>query len=266
MGKYLFGLLLITLGVLYLLNNSGYIDFSIGELITTYWPLIIIYFGAKIVLKTGFRMLVSVLKGKSYYYSFSSLFWGLLLLAIGVVILGNNLDLFTITVRDFWNWLWPIIIIYIGILLLRGKSYYKFDINDETDRAEWTSSNKRLRKRQLIGDVNLGKSTWELEDLDLWLGVGDVDVDLSRAIIPEGETYIEIKGWVGDINVRLPQHTPVKVAVDIRVGEADVLNHNQSGIVRSPLTYKSDNYDAATHKINLYISLSVGDVTVQRVD
>lgn len=43
------GLILITLGLLFLLDNMGYLDF--GEIISTYWPLILVLIGIRIILR-----------------------------------------------------------------------------------------------------------------------------------------------------------------------------------------------------------------------
>ena len=39
------GVLFIVIGLLFLLNNLGLLDISIGDLIRVYWPLILIWLG-----------------------------------------------------------------------------------------------------------------------------------------------------------------------------------------------------------------------------
>ena len=48
------GIFLIVLGVLLLLDQMDIMDF--GEVISTFWPLIIIYFGLKMILRSGDRV------------------------------------------------------------------------------------------------------------------------------------------------------------------------------------------------------------------
>ncbi len=43
------GLILIVLGLLFLLDNMGYIDF--GDIMSTYWPLILVLVGIRIILR-----------------------------------------------------------------------------------------------------------------------------------------------------------------------------------------------------------------------
>jgi|TARA_B100000780_G_scaffold121530_1_gene85181 lia operon protein LiaF len=40
-------LFLIALGIMFLLDNLGYVNISIRDLITTYWPVILIWIGAE---------------------------------------------------------------------------------------------------------------------------------------------------------------------------------------------------------------------------
>jgi uncharacterized membrane protein YhhN len=42
---------LIALGVLFLLNNLGYTNLSLGRLITTWWPVILILVGINLLLR-----------------------------------------------------------------------------------------------------------------------------------------------------------------------------------------------------------------------
>lgn len=43
-------LVLIVLGVLFLLNNLGYTNLSLGRLISTWWPVILIIVGVSLLL------------------------------------------------------------------------------------------------------------------------------------------------------------------------------------------------------------------------
>jgi len=40
-------ILLIIIGVVFLIDNLGYINISISQIITTYWPVILIWLGAE---------------------------------------------------------------------------------------------------------------------------------------------------------------------------------------------------------------------------
>jgi predicted membrane protein len=56
-NSYFWGILLILLGILFLLQNFGYLD--IGNLLSIYWPLLLVVFGLKIIINrreaSGFK-------------------------------------------------------------------------------------------------------------------------------------------------------------------------------------------------------------------
>ena len=45
--------MLVVIGTLFLLNNLGYTDMSLGRLLTTWWPAILIVVGLGMLFKRG---------------------------------------------------------------------------------------------------------------------------------------------------------------------------------------------------------------------
>ena len=51
-GRYLVpGLMLIALGVVFLLNNLGWTDLRLGQILSTWWPAILIVAGVSLLLR-----------------------------------------------------------------------------------------------------------------------------------------------------------------------------------------------------------------------
>ncbi len=46
------GLVMVVLGTLFLLGNLGYLEFTLGTLISEFWPVVLIYIGARMVSAT----------------------------------------------------------------------------------------------------------------------------------------------------------------------------------------------------------------------
>ena len=46
------GLVLVLFGALFLLGNLGYVDFTLGSLVADFWPVVLIYIGARMVSTT----------------------------------------------------------------------------------------------------------------------------------------------------------------------------------------------------------------------
>ena len=271
MANKIIGLIVLCIGLIFLLTNVGAISMNIGTVISTYWPLIIIYFGLRQVLRGLIYFTRKLRDGK---WRINKLFWGLFVLAIGTVVQGNNLDYFQISWGQFWSWTWPILIIYVGLsmLLNRGGDLIVVDLSGKYDEDDYSVSKKKKRKfsanvkqKHLIGDVRLGNTPWQIEDLQAWVGIGDISLDLSTAMLKEGVNTIDLSGGIGDVKILVPEQLPVKVNVDVKLGEVKVFDNKQSGTSRR-VSYESENYATADKKVEIYIQLSIGDVKVKRVD
>lgn len=275
MGNKLFGLIILGIGILFLLTNIGIIHMNVGTFISTYWPLIIIYFGLK---RTMGGLIYFTRKLSDGKWRINKLFWGLFILAIGIMLQGNKLNYFDVSWGQFWNWTWPILIIYFGLSLLfnRGSDLIVVDLSgkyrdDHSDQSDYEDvfqrrkSTSNIKKKQLIGDIRFGKSPWQIEDLQAWVGIGDISLDLSTAMLKEGVNTIDLSGGIGDVKILVPDGLPIKVNVNVKLGDVKVFDNRQSGSSRF-VSYESENYATANTKVDIFIQLSIGDVKIKRVD
>ncbi|MFN7251802.1 MAG: cell wall-active antibiotics response protein LiaF [Anaerobacillus sp.] len=271
MAKKMIGLLILTLGLLFLLSNLGVVELNIGTFISTFWPLIIIYLG----LRQVFRGVIYFgRKLRDGQWRFNKVFWGMFILAIGIVLQGNKLDYFSISSGQFWSWTWPVFIIYFGLSIIfnRGSDLIVVDLSnkyDGEDRKEFLANKKRSSfssvNKTLIGDIHLGKTPWQIEDLETWVGIGDISVDLSTAMLKDGENRIEFSGVIGDVKILVPDSLPVKINAEVKLGDVKIFENKQSGTSRF-VSYESENFSVADKKVSIFIKLSIGDVKVKRVD
>lgn len=242
-------LLLITIGVLFLLNNFGLIEIDLADLISKLWPIIILYIGL-IFLIRGLWPLFTRRKIHEPY-----LIMGSILLLLGWNFLAKHLDLPSIDFITLWNFFWPLLIIYIGfrILFRRNTSKYK---------ADWEYYSEK--GNNWIGEMNIGDKPFEVEDKYYWLGVGTTDLNLTKAIFPDRETNLQVEGMIGEINIYLPPDIPVKITGQIHLGSITILGEEQSGFSKS-VSYKTKGFDTATKRIVLHTNLSIGEIRVVQV-
>ncbi|WP_340022290.1 cell wall-active antibiotics response protein LiaF [Paenibacillus sp. FSL K6-1096] len=106
-SRVLGGLLLIGLGGLFLLRQMGYTSFSLGTLISTYWPAVLIVMGVQ-------RLLAS----DDERSRFSAMLGGCFFLAIGLFFLGRNLNWFYYSASDFFRMLIPVMLIGGGLAVI----------------------------------------------------------------------------------------------------------------------------------------------------
>ncbi|MFD3257739.1 cell wall-active antibiotics response protein LiaF [Paenibacillus lentus] len=103
-GRIIGGFVLISIGVVFLLNQLGYTDISLGYLFSTYWPVFMIL--------AGILYLVNRERGESNFI------WSLVLIVLGLFFLGRNLGYLDMDASDFFKMFIPIMLIIAGLSIL----------------------------------------------------------------------------------------------------------------------------------------------------
>ncbi|MGC5325843.1 cell wall-active antibiotics response protein LiaF [Brevibacillus sp. SYSU BS000544] len=119
-------------------------------------------------------------------------------------------------------------------------------------------------RSSLIGDFHLTSGRFELNNLHIWHGVGDVVIDLSRALIQEEESFLIINGWIGSVTIYVPVDLPVSIAAEVTIGDMEIFGHRQGGLNRH-VVMSAEQYDVAHRKVKIIVSLIVGDIDVKYI-
>ncbi|WP_054949076.1 cell wall-active antibiotics response protein LiaF [Numidum massiliense] len=144
--------------------------------------------------------------------------------------------------------------------------YYRTDPR----RGEFRRARSRARAfadrspkvtHSLIGNLYLTGPRWELTDMDIWHGIGDVKIDLSRAFVHEGETVVIVNGWIGDIDIFVPYDLDMAVSCHVNIGDINVFGNEDGGLNRS-VTIETADYQTSTRRVRIVINLIIGDVDV----
>ncbi|MED4752712.1 cell wall-active antibiotics response protein LiaF [Brevibacillus choshinensis] len=274
--KMLAGVLIILTGIGLFLDSLHIISFGLFDL----WPMVLVYFGVRL-------------------WGQNKRIGGGILFCLGIII---ALEMwFGIGIDDLFQLVIPILFVYFGFRLIRGKTREKeprvgkkFTPGEGEDSAGAAMREERdvpgpmsedpakiLEKENtailhhgkslpkdsrssLIGDFHLTSGRFELSHLQVWHGIGDVVIDLSRAMLMQEEAQLTVEGWIGDVTIYVPVDLPVSVSAELSVGDLEVFSNRQGGINRS-IMIRSDHYDLAVHKVNLHISLLVGDIKVKYI-
>ncbi|RJQ30390.1 MAG: hypothetical protein C4589_03515 [Peptococcaceae bacterium] len=199
-----FGLLLIALGVVWLLNNLGMAQIDLGELISTYWPVLLIAWGLD-SLGRGVR------GGKEV--SSGGIVTGLVLLALGGAFLGRNLGFYELDLSFLLKILGPVILILIGWNLFRGAG--------GAGGLHWA----------VMSGIELKNQGWKVADGSYLAFMGGVDMDLTVADIPEGEVTLNLTAFMGGIEVRVPPGLAVECAGTAILGGVKFFQEEGGGVI-----------------------------------
>lgn len=195
------GLLIIAAGILLLLKSLGIgTDYNVGD----FWPVILIVIG-----------LGKILQPKQH----RQLYWGFIITAIGTLFLLNNLAYI-----HFWfDDLWPILLILLGIEILRcGVFKHKFNLTCCThDKGKhhfktWKgiSNSNNVDKDIVDISVILGGGEYKFTNKQLKGGsvstiMGGCDLDFRNAEMEKEEMVLEISSIMGGVDIKVPSHWDV---------------------------------------------------------
>jgi len=207
------GGLVLLIGFLWLFNNLGLTDVNLGRLIATYWPVILLLWGFGALGEGLFGSKDE--QGKRTANS-GGIISGLILLAIGVIFLGRNLNLFHFNLSLFWKIFWPLVVILIGWSLIRGTRKMT-----STKGTHWA----------VMSGLEFKNKGWKLDDSNVFAFMGGADLDLTTAEIPEREVVLNLVTVMGGIDIRVPRELTVVSEGTAVLGGVDFLQESAGGII-----------------------------------
>lgn len=176
-GRMILGLIVITLGVLWTLDNLGLAD---SEAILAWWPIVVIAIGVAKLLGVGTPR---------------HPIWGGTFLVAGTLLLAGNLGYLRFGV---WH-LWPLALVAIGanMLLRSGRPATLPGVaDDHSERLDavafWSNYTRKIYSPQFRG----GSVTAIM---------GGADIDLTQATPVEGGAVIDVFLWWAGVEIRVPQ-------------------------------------------------------------
>jgi hypothetical protein len=170
------------------------------------------------------------------------IFVGVAIIVIGLIaLIGSIFDV------DLGRFLCPTILILAGVWLLV--------------RPRMVRSGTLLTTK-LLGDVRRS-GEWQVVEEEITLGVGDIELDMTHANIPAGETRIRAFGFVNGIRLIVPEGVGVIVSSMAFLTEAKIFDQKHTRFFAAS-QFASDDYETAERKVHLDLSYFVADVKVRR--
>ncbi|GAA0471290.1 cell wall-active antibiotics response protein LiaF [Alkalibacillus silvisoli] len=292
--KWLFAVGLILFGVTLILQNLQIITLEISDIIWDSWPIIFVVLGF-----WWFVNYFRTVPGGSWFWGifffvFGSLLWAgnfelidysfldvwrlwpLILVYIGANLLTGKKTMTVQVYSDRDH----------GGNNHRTKVVDKFEdhFNDSFDEEEFDEAEFEFRKedekstgkrfgkydhyfnnsKSFVTELNMSKNNWSVEPLDVRSGIIDAYIDFSKAYIPEKETKVMLRGYIGDVVIKVPEHVAVKIDGRVSIGEVSIFNEERSGI-HNRLSYESADYKQASRRLDIHASYQIGEVKVLSV-
>lgn len=188
-------------------------------------------------------------------------FWlGIIILIITII----NMGTFQILLIVF--------LIYIAIGFRRSKKNPNHiqpqTVNEELEDKEKTEpilKREKLFENYLFGLQKTPDHVYEWNDINITSGIGDTIIDLSNTVLPQGESVIVIRHFIGKVQILVPYDVEVSILHSVVAGRASIFQHDEKKPFNQTLSFHTPDYEFAQQKIKIVTSIISGDLEVKRI-
>ncbi|NBI27985.1 LiaF transmembrane domain-containing protein [Chengkuizengella marina] len=190
-SKYIFGIIVIAIGVFLLLNSTEIIDLNLGYLFRNFWPLILVFLGIV-----------------SMFNHSNSKSGGLILLTIGVLLQLRILDVFNIF--EYASY-WPVLLIIVGVwIMFSNRTNSNKEYNFKKGKLNLDTKDK-IKTIGAFSGSDLKNVSQEFKGGSIVVGFGEVNLDLREANIAQDEITIDIVVAFGEVDIRIPEEWNIEI-------------------------------------------------------
>lgn len=281
--------LMIGLGVIFLLNNFGYLVLDVWQVILSLWPILLIAIGFDILVgrRSWLLSLIGVVVVLAILVGAIGLMGGTAYAAAGQEIryplegvqraeMDFDIPIGAMLLKDISE---PNVLllgqvpegggieVHHQMQLQSGTAALKVSAEGAFVAVPGATSAYRwdfqvapevpleLIVSQGVGSVNLDLSQLSLSDLNASIGVGQITVAL-----PEGQSFsVRLSGGIGQLVVIVPADTGVRISS----GTALAAFSAPAGYEHTGNVYTSPNYSSANEQIEIELGLAMGSVVVK---
>ena len=127
-----------------------------------------------------------------------------------------------------------------------------------------TRAPEKIRFNKMLGDMFIDCEGFNLQNIDVSGGVGDVEIKVSGGVLSPGLNRIVISGFVGDIRIFVPRDIPFFAHCSNFVGDIEVGGKRASGFGNT-VEHQSPAYDKAESKLYIASNSFIGDMRIYQV-
>ncbi len=179
-------------------------------------------------------------------------FWGLFLLAIGLLWILDNFNVIHFDFGDALALLVPMILIAVGLLLL---------LRPRTGASSSSLADQSVFR--VFGDVKLSGDSIDANGLEATVIFGDVELDLTHARFADGDNGIDFQTVFGDVEVKVPDGVAVSASGSSAFGDIKILGKSEGG-VGNRISAADPNFESQAKRLRIHASTVFGDIVISR--
>ncbi len=205
-----------------------------------------------------------------------NLWWGLVLIALGVMFLLDNMDVldFGQAIRTYWP---AFLVVWgIGILLSRSgasrapsvggtvnPSSLAGDVNEIFNDRNDNIETEHVSYSSVFGDLSLRLLSGNFKGGNVTTVFGDTTIDLTSATLADGDNKLKLSGVFGDVRMLLAPTMAYEISASSVFGAIQAAGLKRDGF-SSNLAVQSPEYPSAAKRVRLEVSQVFGDVVLTR--
>ena len=113
-----------------------------------------------------------------------------------------------------------------------------------------------------IGDKAYHPASYAGLDTTYSLGIGSLRLDLADVRFPKGETHVDARAGIGNLQIVVPRNVSVHVAANAEVGQVHVFDRTDDG--RNSVITTTDTTGTGDHVLVLDAHVGAGKIDVTR--
>lgn len=206
---YVFSIVLILVGILFLAVNTGFLPILYKPLFSS-WPIWCVFAGVYLLLNRSFFVATALLTAGIFF----------IIPQIGVINPELNIP------ANFTQLYWPVLLIIAGVYFVLARTFKTFcfaghvhDFCDsETFTNKWESEDGYLRVNTSFDSRKNIVLDPVFKGGDVETSFGEVLLDLRKTNLPEGKTKLNIKVYFGSVVIIVPDTWNIQLNGDSMFG------------------------------------------------
>ncbi|GGA48338.1 cell wall-active antibiotics response protein LiaF [Paenibacillus physcomitrellae] len=119
-----------------------------------------------------------------------------------------------------------------------------------------------MQKHNFVQSIHWDRDPWVLRNIGMMHVLGELDVDLSLAIVEDGDHILMFQGVVGDLDLVLSEDYGVEIDAFVFFGRIGLGRESDTGLMNR-IHWRSPNYEQSEQKVKIIVSYLVGDVDIR---
>ena len=156
--------------------------------------------------------------------------------------------------------IWTLRLLIIGVLVFLLYQYLTKKEQVMEIKSHFANTSNQ---NQLIGTTGAPTESYHWKDVHIQRFIGDITIDTTETILPNGKSIIVIHQSLGKVRVIVPYEVTIQLHYSTLYGEATYLDYAPKQCINEQLHFEDGEMDAKRVLV-IYVTSWIGDVEVQR--